>query len=171
MSRPLLRNGPLRVILRYMAKKAFRCLACTKTIPAGDNFCSDDCYYAMNPSMKPRPPGPKPRPFRVNCFRCGTEFASRGAKFCSDACRQTNYRELHGATPKLPAVLRLRFQVFERDGFRCRYCGRHVDEGIVLNVDHVLPVSKGGEWNLENLVTACRECNAGKFDHLLERRL
>lgn len=61
----------------------------------------------------------------------------------------------------------LRFDVFMRDGFRCRYCGRSVDDGIILQADHVLPVSKGGPTCLENLVAACFECNLGKSNKLL----
>lgn len=56
----------------------------------------------------------------------------------------------------------LRFDVFKRDGFRCRYCGRSVDDGVILHADHVIPQSKGGPTTLENLVTACFECNIGK---------
>lgn len=56
----------------------------------------------------------------------------------------------------------LRFDVFHRDGFRCRYCGISVDEGAILQADHVIPQSKGGPTTLANLVTACIECNLGK---------
>lgn len=58
----------------------------------------------------------------------------------------------------------LRFDVFMRDGFRCRYCGRSIDEGIVLHADHVIPESKGGPTTLDNLVTSCMDCNWGKSD-------
>jgi 5-methylcytosine-specific restriction endonuclease McrA len=61
----------------------------------------------------------------------------------------------------------LRFTVFQRDGFRCRYCGRTPADGALLEADHVLPRSKGGPDTLENLVTACWECNSGKSDRLL----
>lgn len=56
----------------------------------------------------------------------------------------------------------LRFDVFNRDGFRCRYCGRSVSEGIILEVDHVRPRADGGTDDLPNLVTACWDCNRGK---------
>ena len=56
----------------------------------------------------------------------------------------------------------IRFKVFQRDGFRCRYCGRAAAEGAVLEVDHIVPRSKGGEDTLENLCAACWECNRGK---------
>lgn len=61
----------------------------------------------------------------------------------------------------------IRFQVLQRDCFRCRYCGISVDEGAILHVDHVVPVSRGGPTTLENLVTACMDCNLGKSNRLL----
>lgn len=56
---------------------------------------------------------------------------------------------------------RLRFDVFKRDGFTCQYCGAHPPT-VVLEVDHVLPVSLGGLDEIDNLVTACFGCNRGK---------
>jgi len=56
---------------------------------------------------------------------------------------------------------RIRFEVFKRDGFKCQYCGAQAPEAI-LEVDHINPVSKGGDNDIMNLVTACRACNAGK---------
>lgn len=54
-----------------------------------------------------------------------------------------------------------RFEVFKRDSFKCQYCGRAASE-VILEVDHVKPVAKGGKNQLLNYVTACRDCNAGK---------
>jgi hypothetical protein len=54
-----------------------------------------------------------------------------------------------------------RFEVFKRDSFTCQYCGKKAPD-IVLRVDHIHPVSKGGENDLMNLVTSCFECNSGK---------
>lgn len=62
----------------------------------------------------------------------------------------------------------LRFQVFARDGFRCVYCGRTPGSGVILEADHVQPRSKGGLDTLDNLVTACMDCNRGKSDRLLD---
>lgn len=56
---------------------------------------------------------------------------------------------------------KLRFSVFERDGFTCRYCGRTPPD-VLLVVDHILPVVGGGVNDVSNLVTACAECNSGK---------
>jgi len=55
----------------------------------------------------------------------------------------------------------LRFEVFMRDNFTCRYCGRMPPEAV-LEIDHIIPRSKGGTNGIDNLVTCCRECNQGK---------
>lgn len=68
------------------------------------------------------------------------------------------------ARKRAEVAVGIRFDVFKRDGFRCRYCGRSADDGAVLHVDHVTAQSKGGPTTLENLVTACFECNLGKSD-------
>jgi 5-methylcytosine-specific restriction endonuclease McrA len=75
-----------------------------------------------------------------------------------------------------PSVIRLRYYVhvprrlhvapsrkavFLRDGHACQYCGRQAE-----NVDHVLPRSRGGRHSWDNVVAACRKCNARKENRL-----
>lgn len=55
---------------------------------------------------------------------------------------------------------RLAPMIFARDGHRCVYCAA----GENLTVDHVFPLSRGGDCELENLATACRSCNSRKND-------
>ena len=73
----------------------------------------------------------------------------------------------------LPTVIRLRQFVrvpyrempltrrnlFQRDGYRCQYCGC---TGQALSVDHVLPRSRGGSDSWDNVTTACLPCNVRK---------
>ena len=54
-----------------------------------------------------------------------------------------------------------RFEVFKRDKFTCQYCGRQAPD-VILEIDHVHPVSKDGQNNILNYVTACYDCNHGK---------
>lgn len=56
---------------------------------------------------------------------------------------------------------KLRFAVYERDGYRCRFCGRNDDE-VNLEIDHIIPISKGGKSTLDNLQTLCHDCNVEK---------
>lgn len=60
----------------------------------------------------------------------------------------------------------VRFEVFKRDSFTCQYCGRKAPD-VVLEVDHINPVSKGGENSIINYVTSCFDCNRGKSDKTL----
>lgn len=59
-----------------------------------------------------------------------------------------------------------RFAVFQRDGFRCQYCGA-TKNSKELEVDHKIPVSQGGTDEFNNLVTACIDCNRGKSDKII----
>jgi 5-methylcytosine-specific restriction endonuclease McrA len=81
-------------------------------------------------------------------------------------------------TWKMPAVMRLRAMprgqkrgvkfsrqnVYQRDGYRCQYCGNRFPIAA-LSYDHVVPRSAGGrtEWN--NIVTSCKGCNTRKANH------
>ena len=75
-----------------------------------------------------------------------------------------------------PSVVRLRYfvrvphragtaltrrAVFARDGWACQYCGAPAE-----NVDHVIPRSLGGGHTWDNVVAACRRCNARKENRL-----
>lgn len=55
----------------------------------------------------------------------------------------------------------VRFEVFKRDSFKCQYCGASAPD-VILEVDHIVPVSEGGENDMMNLITSCRDCNRGK---------
>ena len=63
---------------------------------------------------------------------------------------------------------KIRFEVFKRDGFQCAYCGKTPPE-VSLEVDHVQPKSKGGSDDINNLLTACFNCNRGKSNVELEK--
>lgn len=62
-----------------------------------------------------------------------------------------------------PIPKSVRFEVFKRDKFTCQYCGAAAPD-VILEVDHIRPVAKGGTNDILNLVTACRSCNRGKTD-------
>lgn len=66
------------------------------------------------------------------------------------------------ARSKVTAKLRL--QIFARDGHRCVQCGAQPP----LELDHIMPVSRGGSSEPENLQSLCVPCNRAKRDSLPE---
>ncbi len=63
--------------------------------------------------------------------------------------------------------------VFVRDDFTCQYCGEKFhgktkkrindeSERLLLNIDHIIPTSKGGKSSFENCVSSCKTCNNKK---------
>lgn len=80
-------------------------------------------------------------------------------------------------TWRVPAVVRLRKMaktdsrgvkfsrrnVYQRDGYRCQYCGEK-KPARELSYDHVVPRAAGGRTTWDNIVSACRACNARKDD-------
>lgn len=125
-----------------------------------------------------------------NCHWCGKEFKGGLDKtYCSDNCRLVawrnfkrkerepfNYTGKNGTPPTInnthtPGPIswgKKRFFILQRDQFKCKYCGRSANDGYILHVDHIHPKSKGGTDDIENLVTACKECNQGKLDGILD---
>lgn len=67
--------------------------------------------------------------------------------------------------PRLSEWRILRATVFARDDYTCQYCGLR---GVSLQCDHIIPVSRGGSNDLDNLATACKPCNQSKCDKTLE---
>ncbi|MEQ8245834.1 HNH endonuclease [Fulvivirga sp.] len=99
----------------------------------------------------------------------------------SELVKPANGHKLHSVSQAfpMPAVIRLnryvnvpykgvaltRQNIFKRDNFNCQYCGTNKD----LTLDHVIPRSKGGKSAWNNLVTACKRCNAKKGNNTPEK--
>ena len=71
--------------------------------------------------------------------------------------------ELFGEQPKRPPIPReVVDAVYKRDGGRCVYCGSTEN----LQIDHIIPFSKGGDTCVENLQLLCRKCNLEKSNKI-----
>ena len=57
-----------------------------------------------------------------------------------------------------------RESIYKRDNYTCSYCGKH---GGTLEIDHVVPICRGGNDNIQNMVTSCVYCNRSKGSKLL----
>jgi len=87
--------------------------------------------------------------------RIGT---SRGAIRVPDVIQLLRYEKLGQREVRFN-----RRNLLVRDRYRCQYCARSMPRSR-LNIDHVLPRSRGGPSRWENVVCACIECNSRKGD-------
>jgi 5-methylcytosine-specific restriction enzyme A len=62
---------------------------------------------------------------------------------------------------KIPSTLRM--AIFDKYNRKCAWCGRTAQE-VTLQIDHIVPVSKGGITEERNLQVLCSDCNLGKND-------
>jgi hypothetical protein len=82
---------------------------------------------------------------------------------CSEFCRN-HYRKTAKPKRKKRSAIskRLWFEIFQRDDFTCKYCGAKAEDGKGLEIDHILPIDRGGTDDIKNLQTTCKACNRGK---------
>jgi len=85
------------------------------------------------------------------------------ADFIKVAALERLSPEDHRASNRIPD--RVRAAVMVRDGGRCRICYRAIN----LQIDHIVPVSKGGTSEESNLQTLCGRCNRRKWKKLIAR--
>lgn len=164
-----------------------RCPACTK---AAERKRARDAHAAMGRAVaeaRHRAAG------RVGtCVGCGLQYCplyggpsvrNRAAKWSCEDCRAETARRCKGvARAKRKARMRgvtaesvSPTRVFERDGWRCRLCGistprakRGTTAHDAPELDHIVPLARGGPHTYANTQCACRECNGFKSDRTPE---
>lgn len=118
------------------------------------------------------------------CLSCGcsinrvskkfylSDYNWNKVKYCSNECRDLFWKKKGNG---VKAYLKLRFDVFKRDNFKCIYCGRSpIEDGSVkLELEHIEPTNGKPTKQMweksreEDLATACKECNLGKSNRQL----
>ncbi|MCK5023305.1 MAG: HNH endonuclease [Candidatus Aenigmarchaeota archaeon] len=99
------------------------------------------------------------------CGKCNKDFRPLGG--WKEHCPSCN-KEIKASKKKAELLKKeqrkyCNYVIFERDDFRCIYCGRSpIEDNIRLVVDHIIPKSKEGTHSIYNLVSSCWECNTSK---------
>lgn len=163
--------------VRYKIVHRRSCLDCGVRFspPAGAKYCSPRCgTRAINKANTAHKRAARP------CKGCSSVFAPpygrSQALYCSNRCATRAVKRV--ARSKERARLRNASiesvdprRVFDRDGWRCHLCSRRTPERLrgsydprAPELDHIVPLSKGGEHSYRNTACACRHCNGLKSD-------
>jgi hypothetical protein len=114
----------------------------------------------------------------IECVECGQCFLSAysRARFCSKSCGKRaskRHRKYAKRTTRDPSegVITITMLV-KRDGNKCQLCGKRMNmkgdpqHGKAPSIDHIIPISLGGEHTLRNVQLAHRKCNGVKSNKM-----
>jgi predicted nucleic acid-binding Zn ribbon protein len=119
----------------------------------------DNSAYKEAKSRLPKPDG-------KHCVICGRDLPKGQRKYCGKECWDDWYSKI--AHPITWAEARQK--AIERDNNTCRKCGKSNLQYNDQEVDHIIPVSMGGDnFDLKNLQTLCHECHVYKTTEDLAR--
>lgn len=71
-------------------------------------------------------------------------------------------------TPRILIPKEVRKYIYNRDKNQCQGCGKKLTE-TMLNIDHIIPLAKGGSNDISNLQTLCSDCNQKKKANIDQR--
>jgi 5-methylcytosine-specific restriction endonuclease McrA len=93
------------------------------------------------------------------CRHCRNTFKKRSHsnQYCTNDCKE-QYILLQREN-----TIKSKYLIFERDDFKCVYCGKSpIEDSVTLVIDHIEPYSINRNNNIYNLITSCVKCNIGK---------
>jgi len=119
------------------------------------------------------------------CLECGFQYllnyGQKNYKYCSALCRRKAHHRMqaHAKRARLRRVAWEKIyplEVFRRANYICYLCGVKTDIGkrgtkfhLAPELEHIIPISKGGPHTWDNVACACRSCNSLKGAKLLVR--
>ena len=152
----------------YNTKKT--CKYCGKTFYQKKKYqiyCNDECEN--NYKKEKRLTYHKTKTYEeIKCKACGKTFTPTRPNnvYCSKKCSCAIKKEYYENN-----YIRGRFIIFERDKFKCAYCGKtSFEDGVKLHVDHIIPIDAGGKTTAENLITSCERCNVEKSNKIINSK-
>ena len=150
-----------------------KCLQCDADIFKPNKFCNSSCAATFNNKLHP-----KKSAKMHNCPGCGVETKTNYGKYCSNICYQTNRQKKY--TPEQAALRRKQLNREVSANYRARLKNQTpigVDRKAIqefytkcpigYEVDHIIPISKGGSHDLSNLQYLTIQENRKKSNKIL----
>jgi 5-methylcytosine-specific restriction endonuclease McrA len=125
------------------------------------------------------------KPQKIKCKFCGKEFIKEyGDKrnvYCCYGCAREAHKKKNLSPRGRAQYYGVKYKpinkikIFERDKWKCQQCGAETPQKLkgtffdnAPELDHVIPISKGGDHVESNLQLLCRKCNIEKGDKIYE---
>ena len=171
-------------------KTCERCGSIFVTSLSSQKYCSRQCCNEENKRQHREQWAKDYIPKTYICKECGTAFTTECGNthsvFCCLSCADKNARRIEHKSARHKEYMRgarLRRdrqiaeafvekvsyeEIFRRDSGICRICGlpvlkdKHLDQNWSGSIDHIVPISKGGEHSMSNCQLAHRICNSLK---------
>ena len=127
--------------------------------------CSYKCSYQYQNSKIPK--------FLNNnsCKRCGISLVGKrkNAIYCTKLCKSLDFNFHYRTKSRFAGKVR-RMDIIERDRWRCYMCNALL-EFSQIELDHLIPHSRGGSSESSNLAVSCMQCNRSKGSRIGIRQL
>lgn len=137
------------------------CLGLYKPITKWQKTCSYVCSYSLQNNKKPQI-------LNTNlCVRCGNTLLHRNnaAIYCSRTCKSLDHNFKHKGRGGGRVTTARRRLIIERDNSKCYLCLQFVEFAHV-EIDHLVPRSRGGDSSPSNLSVTCLKCNRSRGNRI-----
>jgi 5-methylcytosine-specific restriction endonuclease McrA len=168
---------------RFSAKTCDRCGTTYVGKIASARYCGDSCrIQAGNERQAARNSTLKAAEPERQCAWCQKSFkrnyGDMRQRYCSETCETARQNRARSGNTHRRRAKRFgvsyehvnKLKVFARDRWRCQLCGDKVKVGEA-ELDHIVPLSKGGPHSYVNTQCSCKPCNAAKGDKVLGQQL
>ena len=154
------------------------CVICGSEMRSYGVYCSDECRKESARRKSFDRSSAKKELKKIICKECGNQFipeyGNKKRLFCSTECcgknarrcrRQKERARLRNAKIEIVNAT----EIFIRDGWKCQLCGKKLKpkhrgtyRDDAPELDHIIPLSMGGDHSRNNTQCACRKCNSEK---------
>lgn len=166
------KNGEGRKPSKYRCEECFNCASCASPISAKRAGTTGKCG-GCNSFIYGRLKGHATW-VEHSCGYCGISYSGQVRNsYCTETCRRSANNEKRDIIRRMDAandnVASHGVDVLERAGWRCEACGIDTPKELrgkahpqAPEVDHIVPLARGGKHELSNLQCLCKRCNISK---------